>query len=219
VQNKLHWAIHGQTAAEVILNRANAEKTHMGLTNWQDAPAGKIQKFDVSIAKNYLTDAELAQLQRLVNAYLDIAEDMALRNMPMTMADWAKKLDAFLQLKKGPALLGAKLAQRPLNADTAKLALRHLDGAEQIADALHDGREEHRDDAEFLLAVGVFDRGRAGLPQRCGEAIGHPLEQLLVVAAQTLERHRMFRVVVHAGDPGFEAALQGIHQDMKPKVS
>jgi hypothetical protein len=96
VQNKLHWAIHGQTAAEVILNRASAEKTHMGLTNWQDAPAGKIQKFDVSIAKNYLTDAELAQLQRLVNAYLDIAEDMALRNMPMTMADWEERLNRFI---------------------------------------------------------------------------------------------------------------------------
>jgi hypothetical protein len=96
VQNKLHWAIHGQTAAEVILNRASAEKTHMGLTTWQDAPAGKIQKFDVSIAKNYLTDKEIAQLQRLVNAYLDIAEDMALRNMPMTMADWEERLNRFI---------------------------------------------------------------------------------------------------------------------------
>jgi hypothetical protein len=96
VQNKLHWAIHGQTAAEVIVSRADAEKTNMGLTTWQDAPAGKIQKFDVSIAKNYLTDKELAQLQRLVNAYLDIAEDMALRNMPMTMADWEERLNRFI---------------------------------------------------------------------------------------------------------------------------
>jgi len=96
VQNKLHWAIHGQTAAEVIHTRANAEKTHMGLTTWKDAPGGKIQKFDVSIAKNYLTDAELGQLQRLVNAYLDIAEDMALRNMPMTMADWEERLNRFI---------------------------------------------------------------------------------------------------------------------------
>ena len=83
VQNKLHWAIHGPTAAEVIHARANAEKTNMGLTSWKDAPTGKIQKFDVSIAKNYFTDSELTQLQRLVNAYLDIAEDMALRNIPM----------------------------------------------------------------------------------------------------------------------------------------
>lgn len=96
VQNKLHWAIHGKTAAEVIHTRADAEKTNMGLTTWQDAPHGKIQKFDVSIAKNYLTDTELAQLQRLVNAYLDIAEDMALRNIPMTMADWEERLNRFI---------------------------------------------------------------------------------------------------------------------------
>ncbi|MES9880520.1 MAG: virulence RhuM family protein [Sedimenticola sp.] len=96
VQNKLHWAIHGQTAAEVIHTRADAEKTNMGLTIWKDAPHGKIQKFDVSTAKNYLTDNELAQLQRLVNAYLDIAEDMALRNIPMTMADWEERLNRFI---------------------------------------------------------------------------------------------------------------------------
>ncbi|MBT4080769.1 MAG: virulence RhuM family protein [Gammaproteobacteria bacterium] len=96
VQNKLHWAIHGQTAAEVIHTRADAEKMNMGLTTWKDAPDGKIQKFDVTIAKNYLTDNELAQLQRLVNAYLDIAEDMALRNIPMTMADWEERLNRFI---------------------------------------------------------------------------------------------------------------------------
>lgn len=96
VQNKLHWAIHGQTAAEVVYNRADAEKQHMGLTTWKDAPEGKIQKFDVSIAKNYLTTHEIAQLQRLVNAYLDIAEDMALRQMPMTMADWEERLNRFI---------------------------------------------------------------------------------------------------------------------------
>jgi hypothetical protein len=96
VQNKLHWAIHGQTAAEVVYNRADAEKQHMGLTTWKDAPEGKIQKFDVSIAKNYLTSHEIAQLQRLVNAYLDIAEDMALRQIPMTMADWEERLNRFI---------------------------------------------------------------------------------------------------------------------------
>ncbi len=85
VQNKLHWAIHGQTAAEVIVDRANHQKQHMGLTTWKDAPQGKIQKFDVSVAKNYLTEYEMAQLQRLVSAYLDVAEDMALRKIPMTM--------------------------------------------------------------------------------------------------------------------------------------
>jgi hypothetical protein len=96
VQNKLHWAIHGQTASEVIYHRANAEKDHMGLTSWKDAPNGKIQKFDVSIAKNYLTEFEMQQLQRLVSAYLDIAEDMALRHIPMTMQDWETRLNGFI---------------------------------------------------------------------------------------------------------------------------
>ncbi|HEY1169803.1 MAG TPA: virulence RhuM family protein [Verrucomicrobiae bacterium] len=96
VQNKLHWAIHGQTAAEVILSRADAAKTHMGLTTWKDAPKGKIQKFDVSVAKNYLTADEMAQLQRLVSAYLDVAEDMALRQIPMTMQDWETRLNRFI---------------------------------------------------------------------------------------------------------------------------
>ena len=96
VQNKLHWAIHGQTAAEVIYHRADADKAHMGLTTWKDAPAGKIQKFDVSVAKNYLTEPEMAQLTRLVSAYLDVAEGMALRRIPMTMADWETRLNRFL---------------------------------------------------------------------------------------------------------------------------
>ena len=96
VQNKLHWAIHGHTAAEVIYLRADAGKDHMGLTTWKDAPKGKIQKFDVSVAKNYLTESEAAQLQRLVSAYLDVAEDMALRQIPMTMQDWETRLNRFI---------------------------------------------------------------------------------------------------------------------------
>lgn len=96
VQNKLHWAIHGQTAAEVILSRADATKDRMGLTTWKDAPKGKIQKFDVSVAKNYLTENEMTQLQRLVSAYLDVAEDMALREIPMTMQDWETRLNRFI---------------------------------------------------------------------------------------------------------------------------
>jgi hypothetical protein len=97
VQNKLHWAIHGQTAAEVIVDRVDAEKDHMGLTTWKDAPKGKIQKFDVVVAKNYLTGEEMEQLQRLVSAYLDIAEDMATRQIPMTMADWETRLNRFIE--------------------------------------------------------------------------------------------------------------------------
>ncbi len=96
VQNKLHWAIHGQTAAEVIVSRADAGKENMGLTTWTDAPKGKIQKFDVSVAKNYLTEPEMAQLQRLVSAYLDVAEDMAMRQIPMTMQDWETRLNRFI---------------------------------------------------------------------------------------------------------------------------
>lgn len=96
VQNKLHWAIHGQTAAEVIVGRADHRKQNMGLTSWKDAPKGKIQKFDVIVAKNYLTENEMAQLQRLVAAYLDIAEDMALRKIPMTMQDWETRLNRFI---------------------------------------------------------------------------------------------------------------------------
>jgi len=97
VQNKLHWAIHGQTAAEIVYQRADAEKAHMGLTTWKDAPLGKIQKFDVVVAKNYLTEQELAQLSRLVNAYLDVAEDMAQRKIPMTMQDWETRLNRFIE--------------------------------------------------------------------------------------------------------------------------
>ena len=97
VQNKLHWAIHGHTAAEVISHRAAAGKNNMGLTSWKDAPSGKIQKFDVAVAKNYLTEREMAQLQRLVSAYLDLAEDMALRQIPMTMQDWETRLNRFIE--------------------------------------------------------------------------------------------------------------------------
>ncbi|MDD4496145.1 MAG: virulence RhuM family protein [Eubacteriales bacterium] len=107
VQNKLHWAIHGQTASEVIYTRADAEKEHMGLTTWKDAPHGKIQKFDVSVAKNYLSEFEMGQLQRLVSAYLDIAENMALRHIPMTMQDWETRLNRFIQAADHDVLLDA----------------------------------------------------------------------------------------------------------------
>lgn len=97
VQNKLHFAIHGHTAAELIYNRANSTKEHMGLTTWDNAPSGKIVKTDVVIAKNYLSQDELEALGRIVNAFLDLAENRAKRNIPMTMEDWAKRLDMFLE--------------------------------------------------------------------------------------------------------------------------
>ncbi|GHV35686.1 toxin Fic [Bacteroidia bacterium] len=96
VQNKLHYAVHGHTAAELIVARANAEKENMGLTSWENSPAGKIVKTDVAVAKNYLKENELESLGRIVNAYLDLAEDRAKRHIPMTMEDWAKRLDTFL---------------------------------------------------------------------------------------------------------------------------
>ena len=97
VQNKLHWAIHGQTAAEIVYHRADAKRANIGLTTWTDAPLGKIQKFDVVVAKNYLSEHEMAQLSRLVNAYLDVAEDMAQRKIPMTMQDWETRLNRFIE--------------------------------------------------------------------------------------------------------------------------
>ena len=98
VQNKMHYAVHGQTAAEVIVDRANHKQEQMGLTSWEDAPKGKIQRYDVSIAKNYLSEFELGQMQRIVSAYLDMAEMQAMRKIPMTMEDWEKRLSGFLQL-------------------------------------------------------------------------------------------------------------------------
>ena len=104
VQNKMHYAVHGHTAAELIIDRANAEKEHMGLTTWENAPNGKIVKPDVSIAKNYLKERELEDMRRIVNSFLDLAEDMAKRHIPMTMEDWAKRIDKFLDLTDRPVL-------------------------------------------------------------------------------------------------------------------
>lgn len=100
VQNKLHFAIHGQTAAELIVQRADHKKERMGLTTWKNAPDGKIIKTDVVVAKNYLNENELKSLDRFVSMYLDYAEDQAERNIPMTMEDWAGKLNAFLQFNE-----------------------------------------------------------------------------------------------------------------------
>ena len=100
VQNKLHFAIHGHTAAELIMDRADSDRERMGLTTWKNAPDGKIIKTDVAIAKNYLAENELKSLDRFVTMYLDFAEDQAERNIPMTMEDWANKLNAFLQFNQ-----------------------------------------------------------------------------------------------------------------------
>ena len=98
VQNKMHFAIHGHTAAELIIERADHRKEHMGLTTWADAPDGKIKRSDVTIAKNYLSEFEIGQLDRMVSAYLDFAESMTLRHIPLTMQDWETRLNGFIQM-------------------------------------------------------------------------------------------------------------------------
>lgn len=117
VQNKMHWAVHRHTAAELIVERADAEKEHMGLTTWEAAPDGKIVKADVSIAKNYLSDKEMSYMERIVSLYLDYAELQAERQIPMSMEDWAKRLDGFLEFNGNEILTDAG----KISAEQAKL--------------------------------------------------------------------------------------------------
>ena len=107
IQNKMHYAVHQHTAAELIMERANAEKEHMGLTTWENAPSGKIVKTDVSIAKNYLKQNELEDMGNIVSAVLDFAEARAKRHIPMTMEDWSKRIDAYLNSDERPLLMDA----------------------------------------------------------------------------------------------------------------
>lgn len=121
VQNKMHYAVHGHTAAELIMDRASAEREHMGLTTWEKAPEGKIVKTDVVIAKNYLKENEMEAMGRIVNSFLDLAEDMAKRHVPMTMEDWAKRIDKFLDLTDRPVLTDAghvSAAEAQFHAET-----------------------------------------------------------------------------------------------------
>ena len=121
VQNKMHWAVHRHTAAELIVERANAEKEHMGLTTWESAPDGKIVKADVAIAKNYLNEKEMSYLERIVSLYLDYAELQAERRIPMSMEDWAKRLDGFLEFNGNELLMGpgkVSAEQAKLHAET-----------------------------------------------------------------------------------------------------
>ena len=121
VQNKMHYAVHRHTAAELIYERADADKPHMGLHTWKDAPNGKIKKSDVSVAKNYLTEDEMKSMELIVSAYLDLAENRARRHIPMTMEDWAKRLDIYLQaddleVLKDAGKISAQLAK--MHAET-----------------------------------------------------------------------------------------------------
>jgi len=135
VQNKLHYSIHGQTAAEVIYNRADAQKENMGLTSWDGAPKGKIHKYDVTVAKNYLSEDELYQLERIVSAYLDLAEVQAERHIPMTMSDWEERLNGFLKVWDREVLQDSG----KISAELAKMhALTEFEKYRVIQDRLYE---------------------------------------------------------------------------------
>jgi hypothetical protein len=144
VQNKLHWAIHGHTAAEIIYRRADAGQPHMGLTTWKNAPHGPIRKADVTVAKNYLTEEEIRELNRIVTMYLDYAEDQARRRKPMYMADWVKKLDAFLAFNERDILATAGKVSQAL--------------AEERAHAEFEKYEAQRRRLEATTPTSDFDR-------------------------------------------------------------
>ena len=125
----MHWAIHGETAAEVIYHRADSEKEQMGLTTWKDAPNGKIQRFDVVVAKNYLTKEELSAMARIVNAYLDLAELRAEEQVPMTMEDWAEQFEGLLRLSRKEILthagtISAQMAEQYALAEFEKYRIK-----------------------------------------------------------------------------------------------
>lgn len=135
VQNKLHWAITGKTASQIVASRANASLLNMGLQTWKSAPHGKVMKTDVSIAKNYLSEEEISSLNRVVNMYLDYAENQAARQIPMKMADWVKKLDAFLQFNEYQILKDAGTVSH----DVAKrLAEQEYDKYRVVQDQLYE---------------------------------------------------------------------------------
>lgn len=151
VQNKLHYAIHGHTAAELIVDRADHTKEHMGLTTWKNAPKGKIVKADVSVAKNYLTQSELKDLNQFVSMYLDYAERQARRHIPMSMEDWAKKLDVFLQFNEEEVLhdkgrVSAEIAKSFAESEFEKYRVIQDRLFESDFDKLLASTEEKKDD-------------------------------------------------------------------------
>ena len=151
VQNKLHYAIHGHTAEELIVDRADHTKEHMGLTTWKNAPKGKIVKADVSVAKNYLTQSELKDLNQFVSMYLDYAERQARRHIPMTMEDWAKKLDVFLQFNEEEVLhdkgrVSAEIAKSFAESEFEKYRVIQDRLFESDFDKLLASAEEKKDD-------------------------------------------------------------------------
>ena len=156
VQNKMHWAAHGHTAAEIVHQRADATKPHMGLTSWKNAPAGPIRKTDAIIAKNYLTQPEIEALNLIVSAYLDFAELQARSHRPMYMADWIAKLDDFLRLSDREVLTHAGAISHQL--------------AEEHAYAQYALHEQQRQRLETEQPTSDFDRAVQKLTDQQGEA-------------------------------------------------
>ena len=158
VQNKLHWAIHGHTAAEIIQQRADASKLNMGLTTWKNAPRGPIRKADVTVAKNYLGQPEIAELNRIVSMYLDYAEDQAQRHSPMHMGDWVKKLDAFLQFNERNILTHAGTVSHRLAQERAHQQFAEYERERLVAEA-------SRPTSDFDQLVDESKRVQKQLPQ------------------------------------------------------
>ena len=161
VQNKLHYAIHGHTAAELIRQRADSSQRHMGLATWEKSPTGKILKSDVSVAKNYLSKEELESLGRIVNAYIDLAEDRAQRKIPMTMEDWAKRLDIFLeafdrQILKDSGQVSAEIAKAHAESEFEKYRI--------VQDRLFES-DFDRETKELERQLGQKDKGSTNI---CG---------------------------------------------------
>ncbi|MCL2328066.1 MAG: virulence RhuM family protein [Bacteroidetes bacterium] len=152
VQNKMHFAVHGHTAAELIVNRANHTKENMGLTSWDGSPQGKIHKSDVSVAKNYLNEFELGQLERMVSAYLDIAEMQAMRHIPMTMQDWEVRLNRFLQMLDHQILNDAGKV-------SAELAKEFAESEFEKYRIIQDQKYQSDFDKLLLQAQGLVDEG------------------------------------------------------------
>lgn len=159
VQNKLHYAVHRHTAAELIVERADATKEHMGLTTWENAPEGKILKADMSIAKNYLDEQEMNYLERIVSLYLDYAELQAERKIPMSMEDWAKRLDGFLEFNGNELLVGPG----KISAEQAKL---HAETEYEKYRITQDRLYESDFDRFLLLEQGIDDKSKVQLKKR-----------------------------------------------------
>jgi hypothetical protein len=168
VQNKLHFAIHGQTAAEVVVRRVDPDKPNMGLTTWKNAPAGPIRKADAVVAKNYLTQQERTALNRIVTMYLDYAEDQARRHDPMHMADWIGRLDAFLEFNERDILANAGKVSQEVARRTATAALEQYDARRREIEA--------RQDSDFDRAVKriTLEPGTGGTTEACSEGQSNP---------------------------------------------